>query len=69
MRPPRSSVKFENRQLSFRDMDRTANQMAGWLSKQGYKKGQAIALVTTPRGTPRRHRAATMQPPNIPMPL
>lgn len=41
----KTAVLFENRRVSFRDMERMSNQMAAWLTKQGIKKGDALALA------------------------
>ena len=30
---------------TFADLERTSNQLAGWLAKQGMKEGQVVALV------------------------
>merc|ERR1719247_1490964 len=43
--PEKTAVIFENRRVSFADMERTSNQMAAFLSKQGVQKGATVALV------------------------
>ena len=38
----KTAVIFENRRWSFADMERTSNQMAAFLAKQGVQKGATV---------------------------
>ena len=40
----RTAIVFENRRMSFLDMERTAVQMAHWLLKKGLQKNQTVSL-------------------------